>query len=88
MRAAIVLLLVAATTTVAQAGDDCTFCGRETVRVEGVRPGTAHYLCRACSGVRHVLADGRTIVSRRLEGRRHTSHEFPLPGPDAAATVP
>jgi hypothetical protein len=87
MRVAIVLLFAAATTRVAQAGEDCAFCGRETVRIEGAAPGTAHYLCRACSGVRHVLADGRTLVSRRVEGRRHTSNEFPLPGPDAAETV-
>jgi hypothetical protein len=87
MRIAIVLLFAAATTSVAQAGEDCAFCGRETVRIEGAAPGTAHYLCRACSGVRHVLADGRTVLSTRVDGRRHTSDEFPLPGPDAAETV-
>jgi len=87
MRVAIVLLFAAAATTVAQAGEVCPFCGRETVRVEGAEPGTAHYVCRACSGVTHVLADGRTVLSTRVDGRRHTSDEFPLPGPDAAETV-
>jgi hypothetical protein len=87
MRIAIVLLFAAATTTAAWAGEDCAFCGRETVRIEGAAPGAAHYLCRACSGVRHVLADGRSVLSTRVDGRRHTSNEFPLPGPGAAETV-
>jgi len=77
-RTAVTLLSLAVLAAAALADDGdrlCADCARPLVRV-AAGESAAHYVCRTCSTVIHVAADGQETVSRRIDGERRT---FPAP---------